>query len=613
MSASFYKELRTLAWPAAAIIAVIVLPVAWAATFEPAGVPRDLRSLRLHAFQISAAGFLLGSALLAALPLGAEFQHRTMVLLMAQPVSRGRVWLTKHATLVGVLALIGLAGYFTAPLASQDAYPVAQAGFLLMMVCSGTLWTLVAGSTIGGAVFSLAGLAIVELTSSFVASRVTGLDLDPFAAHPALVATRVVYAALTLWLGWRMFARYELKAQGEGGIAVTTNLAERLPALRARPTGAIANLVRKEIRLQQPTFLIAALFTAVWLAALLFFAIPPARPDVASVTFTVLLAGYYPLAILVCGTISVGEDTSLGIRAWHLTLPVSSFKQWAVKLGVALTVGAVLAVALPLALTAVTPFFVALPAGEIQMPAALRITLGMGSLLVISFWSATLFGHTVRAAVAVGVFVLVLWMGGVLATLIAQRWGIGEDLMTYLMVANQWSPEDFLPGTATMRRMMEAGAFASGAAFVVLALRQSLVAFRTAQVDHRRIVRYGLLLVVVMMLSTFIPAAYLTAAGSRYQSQPVRELQAALQQTSVASLAANGRIPDSVEMSEIDATGLLSEDARRWLRGSRIVLRPSVTFYRPGGEERRQVLADVHLPNDRRFRMFYSLPAKPAR
>ena len=31
---------------------------------------------------------------LAALPFGAEFQHRTMVLLMAQPVSRGRVWLT---------------------------------------------------------------------------------------------------------------------------------------------------------------------------------------------------------------------------------------------------------------------------------------------------------------------------------------------------------------------------------------------------------------------------------------------------------------------------------------------------------------------------------------
>jgi hypothetical protein len=67
-----------------------------------------------------------------------------------------------------------------------------------------------------------------------------------------------------------MFARYELRGQGEGGIAVATGLLGRLSVLRSRPTGAIANLVRKEVRLQQPTLLIAALFTAVWLAAMLF-------------------------------------------------------------------------------------------------------------------------------------------------------------------------------------------------------------------------------------------------------------------------------------------------------------------------------------------------------
>src|SRR5919106_793556 len=123
MGKSLKKELRTLAWPVAAIVAVIVLPMAWASTFEPTAVPRHLLSVWMSAFQASAAGFLLGSALLAALPFGAEFQHRTMVLLMAQPVTRARVWLTKHAALVAVLIVVGLAGYVvTGPLASRNPH-----------------------------------------------------------------------------------------------------------------------------------------------------------------------------------------------------------------------------------------------------------------------------------------------------------------------------------------------------------------------------------------------------------------------------------------------------------------------------------------------------------
>jgi hypothetical protein len=608
---SLKKELRTLAWPAAAIAAVIVVPMVWASTFEPTKVLRHPLSAGLSAY-LSSAGCLLGSALLAALPFGAEFQHRTMVLLMAQPLSRRRIWLTKHAALAGALIVVGLAGYFvTGPLPSRDGYPIALAGFLLIMVCSGGLWTLVAGSTIGGAAFSLAGLAIVELTSSFIASRVTGLEIDQFTAHPVLTVMRVACAALTAWLGWRMFARYELKAPGEGGIAVATSLPERLPALRPRPTGAIANLIRKEVRLQQPTLLIATLFTAVWLAAMLFFAMPPARPQVANAAFTVLLVSYYPLAILVCGAISIGEDTALGIRPWHLTLPVTSFTQWSVKLGVTLVVGA-LAIAVPFVLAALTPTSVALAAGEIQMPSASRTALAAGSLIVISFWSATMLGHTVRAAVAVVAFVPVLWLAGVLASLIGQRCGLGGDLMTYLMVANQWSPEAFLPSRASMPRMFEVGVFAFGAVLVGLALRHSLAAFRSTQVGRRMVIRSGLQLVAVTMLFSFVPSAYFTAAASRYQSQPVRELEAALQHISAASLAATGRVSESVEMRELEATGLLSEDARRWLAGSR-VSQMSRGFTSQSGEFVQHVFATVDLPNGRVFQMLYRSPPASTR
>ncbi|HSC26385.1 MAG TPA: hypothetical protein VLD67_03870, partial [Vicinamibacterales bacterium] len=409
-------------------------------------------------------------------------------------------------------------------------------------------------------------------------------------------------------------ARYEVKAIGEGGAPIASGVFERLVVLRSRPAGAIANLVRKEIRLQQPTFLIAALFAAVWLAAMLFFSVPAARPDVANVVFTLLLVSYYPLAILVCGTISIGEETSLGTRSWHLTLPVSSLTQWAVKVGVTLAVGGLLAVALPLILARFAPSFVALPAGEIQLPPAAMTALAAGLLIVISFWSATLFAHTVRAAVAVGIFVPLLWIAAALATLIAQRWGPGGDLLTYLMVANQWSPQDFLAGRSSMRRMMDVGTYASGTALVLLALRQSLIAFRAVLMDRGRIARFGLQLVAATMVLSFIPVSYLGAVQSQYRSQPVRELESALQQISTASLAATGRIPESMDMAEIEATGYLSDATRRWLAGSRVSLElHNNRIQMEAGETVRYVLMRVSFPNGHAFGMFYRVPAQLSR
>jgi hypothetical protein len=150
-------------------------------------------------------------------------------------------------------------------------------------------------------------------------------------------------------------------------------------------------------------------------------------------------------------------------------------------------------------------------------------------------------------------------------------------------------------------------------------LRQSLAAFRTTQVGGRRIARGAATLALAATVASFVPHAYLKAVADTYRSQPVRELEAALQQISTSSLAASGRIPESVDMRELDATGLLSEDTRRWLSGTRITLRSSGT-YRTGAEWRRYVVAQVHRANSRWFYTSYlaesgsdSVPAQPAR
>ena len=445
------------------------------------------------------------------------------------------------------------------------------------------------------------------MASSFVTSWLTGVELHPFAMHPALVCVRLAYAVATLWLGWRLFEKFEMKVQGESPGVVPMAVLDAIPALRCRPAGAIANLVRKELRLHQPTVLIAALFAMCWLTALLLFSMTPARPAVADVVFTTLFISYVPLVLVVCGTTSIGEEWSLGIRAWSLTLPVSSMTQWAVKLAVMLFVGGALGFALPVALKQLTPVLVSLPAGMIQLPIP-ALSSAAVVLLVISFWSGTLFGHTVKAAVAAGVTVLSLWVCAVFAALAGQRMGVGSGWLTSLMVANQWSPDDLL--LLDSRRLPWLVVLISMGVVALLALRQSLVAFRAPQVDRARIVRYALQLLVATAILSFIPNAYLRAAGNQYRSQPVRELQIALQQLSAASLAATGEVPGSVTAAELDATGQLSADARRWLAGSRISLRPSAPRTQ-AGERVRYVRTDVRFPSGSAFRMFYTVPPTP--
>lgn len=592
------KEIRTLAWPAAAVLAATTLPLLWAALAGAAGGTRG------WPLQAALSAFVVGTAVLVALPFGTEFQQRTLGLVLSQPVSRARVWVVKWSALLAVLVVLAAARFAALRGAAADGrVGVRESTFLLALACSGFLWTLVARSTIGGAAFSLAALAIVEMASSVAMSRLTGLELDPFATHPALVAVRIAYAAVTLGIGWRLFTRLELKAEGEGRAALSVAPLDAVPALRCRAAGPVANLVRKELRLQQPTLLIAALFALCWLTAILLFSMGPERPAVAEVVFATLFISYVPLVLVVCGTISIGEDTSLGIRSWHLTLPVSSRAQWAVKAGVMLVVGGALGLVLPLILKLVAPAFVSLPAGTIQLPSPGRIAAGAGALLVVSFWSATLLGHTVKAAVATGVAVLSLGVCIVFASLAGQRLGIGSGWLTSLMVANQWSPEHLLLVRGT--RGVDLAVWASMLASSVVVLVQSFRAFRTARIDHRRIARDATLLALTAAVIAFIPTAYLRAAGDQYRSRPVRELQAALRQVSAASLAATGTVPASVTVAELEATGHLSGAARRWLDGSRILLRASAPR-RPASEI--FVRTDVSFPSGSRFRMLDSIP-----
>ena len=97
------KEARPLFWPWCAVVLSGAVPL-----LHP---PDPIR-------WISQVGFFVGIPLLATIPLGNEFQHRTISLLLSQPIGRVEIWREKLS--------ITLLMVFSAALVFSCQQPVTQ-------------------------------------------------------------------------------------------------------------------------------------------------------------------------------------------------------------------------------------------------------------------------------------------------------------------------------------------------------------------------------------------------------------------------------------------------------------------------------------------------------
>ncbi len=584
------KEARLLLPPAAMILGATALSALWPAV----GLARPFAFV---AARIGLLAFVLGIPLLAATPVGAEFQQHTMSLLLAQPIGRRRLWAEKEVAAVLVTVIVAGVQLAVLDLAVLHALRPVLWLFAVTMVCSAAFWTLVARSIVGGLAFSLASWLMLEVAG--------GLALESFGYvsyrwvflnHPALNAARVAYSALTLWLGWRAFSRFQIASAAHADLSGS---AARLPlpdVLRCRPTGVLANMVRVELRLHRPTFFVAVLFAAIWLVALTAFAIHPVNPAIMEATFTSLVAVYVLLALVLAGTISLGESASLGLHEWELTLPIRARTAWLLKLSAALVIAALLVFALPAALSLLTSATLPVQRGILLLvptsPAAVLIFAGV----VLGFWSATFFGPTVRAAVAAGVVAVAFGAFVVLGFQSGARAGIFAGPLAWVMVRFQLWPTAFLPRTVFLLPVLTAIVLAP---VVLVALRQSLTAYRRVRPGTRTAVRAGAGLMAVAFLGAFAVAAYTRSAASVFESTPVRELRAALQAV-VKSDAPDER---RVSPDELVATGRLSSQTQRWIAGADIRVKGPTR--RPGGARRPTPLqraffrASIAFPNGR--------------
>jgi hypothetical protein len=507
-----------------------------------------------------------------------------------------------------LLLVVALGPSLDFPSSPRLGAPLAViAAFFIATVASAPLWTLVARSMIGGLVFSLAGALLVLLLGGQGAvhwhlgwrmSKVIPDYGNPDSAMAlGSVFASLIYSGASLCAARRKFERLELKDPILGESTILSGAAPpRVRGwrwLRIRPSGPLGNLVRKELRLQRPTLVVAGAFCVCWLAAVV---LKPSNPEgIYQILWQGLACGYIVLAVALAGSISQGEERALGLAAWHLTLPISARRQWLVKLAVAAAAAIVLGVVLPGVLALATlpearDTLANLDSGGLLLR-ALPVGAGLGLFFALAFWASTLLKDTLGAFFMAMLGAGALWLCATLSGALAEH---SDGLETGLVreLSAWWqrpAPVDPAPC-----------AFALGAVAVSLAaLGQSRRQFRRAQVPTRVIIGSAALLLAIAALAGAWWGDYRVSASA--MNEYTAPLQAEVFQAvrALPYTEKQYRSGLSLTASDLEKVYPLSTQTQRWLKGAELIVRsnPTIIRQRPLTTGRSVLVVSIQFPN----------------
>jgi hypothetical protein len=550
------KEVRALLWPWCAVViagaAPIVLPHSYA---EP----------------LSFMSFFFGTTLLATLSLGDEFRHRTLSLWLSQPMSRIELWAEKTMVMCAAVLSAGLLNMWVMFSVTwpdlRVTYRVAAIAYVIFVMASATFWILAVRSTLG----SLALFSCILFGGSLFSGGNADLRVATQVAAIAVISILTIcFAPLTLWLGARKLARFQVTGASADNDMLTTGPALApefmVKLFRCRPSGAFLNLIRKEFRLVRPLWLIGllvVLYTAC-LAMLRLFPSPPVR-EPRTVVEWALLGPLVSICIAVAGLagiLSVGEEKTSGTHAWHMTLPISTRRQWLIKLLMAMFAGIACAVVFPV-LTMIAGGAVWGSPFMFVDPQSLPNVLGIFAVLTFScFWCACAANGTVRAAI---------WAFPVMAAVALSAAGgirLGRELAGTTGTLKEFIVSSLHLSPLAFANLSEAGREGVLWLFVpalLFALIQSYRLFRTpAQDSALWMLQRMMATVVITLLWSF--SAYAGFVSSRWD--PFDETRQALDKLQRGTSKAQFAGKDL-------ANGVsLTASTQRWLRGSTITVAP---------------------------------------
>ncbi len=607
MNARIAKEFRPLLLPW--MLSAFAAALHFVSVADPVLARGEFGSFLLGLARVA---FVTGVLVLSALPVGFELHDRTLLLLFSQPADRTRLWREKlNAATFSVFALAilhGAASALTGHLSPPDA--LLYSVFAVTAICSVGYHTLAARSVIVGIASAIATPFAIALGGYLVVYYVLGLNVQ--LSEEETIALIVIgctsYSAFFLWFGRRQFITLELK---DAGVPRGAQIPERLvprkltELFRSRPTCAAANLIRKEVCLQKPIFLVSAIFTGCWLLTLALMVLRPAWQDNCVAVLNGLTGTQIVLMVILTGCVSLGDDKALGTAAWHLTLPVSSARQWVIKLLVAGATLLAMAAVLPLVLASLTLFKARV--GLLDFPWDDNNTLIVGALsvvlFVLSFWSASMVTNTVRAALTMVLSAAALAMVVFLGVWSAHALGgLQTGLLTSLIARYQWSPY-------SLGRIIPFGSIACCLIIGVLivALIQSLRQFRRAQSKSTTILRYGAILALVAFAVAFWTEDFNLSRRQVANSPLIAEVTEALRSIPLNDSDLWGTSPRRLEIHDLEKTGQLSKRARQWLRNSTI----DAGRVESGSRQFADLLvysAMIKLPNGDSFPCTWSIP-----
>lgn len=329
------KELRALApaW------------VAVAAAMVASSLFRDLRALSVPAY-------FIGAATLGAFSMGHEYHLRTAGMLFTQPVSRRRVLLTKVGVLAAMLLGLALLATSTVSLGRGEAVfgriviwmPVLTAIFITPVL------TIVSRSAIGGAVFTLAIAGVLMIAGEWIGISRYGYTREVDIFRIGFVwRTLLILCLAAAAYSWWSFPRLQL-VEGHGP-ALDLPSRTRTSSAAFTRRNPVWLLFRKELRLQQLAFGVAAIYVVLYMAIVTGSRGLVSVGDTAAL-LTILYAGV--LAVVI-GSVTSAEERHLQTLDAQLLMPMAASRQWMVKMAVVAGLTVTLALVLPTILVGLLP------------------------------------------------------------------------------------------------------------------------------------------------------------------------------------------------------------------------------------------------------------------
>jgi hypothetical protein len=342
--------------------------------------------------------YFVGSVALAALAIGHEYNHGTLPALLSLPVNRRRLILAKLLAVLPMIVTLAPLALTIAPRTLQSERGTVDIALSLFAAVAIAPWlTMLCRSPLAGSVFAIGvagGLHLVSLGALIAYVKLAGLPGMPLQVFgDRVLAGLLVGSALVGAIcGWRRFMTLEALDGRAADLTWPRWLRSSMvldeeklvrPLRRSSPAWL---LVKKELRLQHMSIAVAMINVLIWFSARGFVG-SSAESDPVLDTVIVLYGG---LIAIVIGALASAEERHLGTLAWQTLLPVAAWRQFAVKVAVAMTLSLLLAFVLP----------VALARGELSfrwLHAAGMLVLTIGGLFVSSACRSGLQALTVSA------------------------------------------------------------------------------------------------------------------------------------------------------------------------------------------------------------------------